>query len=475
MLFTQLEFLIFFLLFLVMYFGVPLRHSRYLVLFVFSYFFYGFWNAKYIVLIVVATLVNYAAALWIERDQRHAKLALSLAAFTSLGILGVFKYYNFFVENLNSVFGGAALVRLDFLLPVGISFYTFQALGYTVDVYRGEMRAERNLLHFTNFISFFPQLVAGPIEKASNLLPQLKKRPEVSWWKIISGIHWILLGLFKKIVVADNIAPVVDQIYSSIGAQSSWVLALGTYLFAFQIYCDFSGYCDIAVGCARIIGVDLMENFRTPYVAKSVTEFWHRWHISLSQWFRDYVYIPLGGSRVDRKRFYINVLVTFVLSGFWHGAKWTFIVWGLLHGICLIVEKKLREFKAGAKLLDPASYLGKSILVFVIFNLVCLGWIFFRADSVGDAFWILERIFSLAPSSNAGIRLWDGAALGMFFPLFVNIALLIAVDSIRTRQWAGQIYWSAPGVVRFLAVVSVVLFIFFAGATDSRAFIYFQF
>jgi len=476
MLFTQIEYFFFFILFVAVYLGAPHRYIRHCSLLAFSYYFYGFWNPKYLVLIVITTLANFLAALWIEHRRQSSKLALTLAALISLGILGVFKYYNFFIDNVNLLAPGAAFRHLEFLLPVGISFFTFQALAYTIDVYRREIQAEKNLLHFASFISFFPQLVAGPIERAKNLLPQIKKKkPQPTFKGAVSGIHWILYGLFKKLVVADNIAPLVDSAYSSVESQSGLGLLVGTYLFAVQIYCDFSGYCDIAVGSARCVGINLMENFRTPYVSKSFSEFWTRWHISLSRWFRDYVYIPLGGSRVSNNLFYRNILITFALSGFWHGAQWTFVIWGILHSSYLLIEKKIRETEIGSRIFNPKSVLTKSLLIFVVFNFVCLAWVFFRADSAGDALLVVWKIASFAPGTAEAIAPLLQSNADTIYLVLGSILALIAIDSVIKNDSVRKFYWSFPGAMKFATLFSVALAILFLGAHGSRSFIYFQF
>lgn len=476
MLFTQTEYFLFFILFVAVYLGAPHRFIRYGALLAFSYYFYGFWNFKYLALIVVTTLVNFLAALWIERRRQSGKLALTLAASISLGILGIFKYYNFFIDNVNTLAPGAAFRHLEFLLPVGISFFTFQALGYTIDVYRRELRAERNLLHFASFISFFPQLVAGPIERAKNLLPQIKReKPQPSLYGAVSGLHWILYGLFKKLVVADNIAPLVDSTYSSVESQSGLSLLIATYLFAFQIYCDFSGYCDIAVGSARCVGINLMENFRTPYVSKSFSEFWTRWHVSLSRWFRDYVYIPLGGSHVSKNLFYRNILITFALSGFWHGAQWTFVIWGVLHSSYLLIEKNIRETEIGRRIFNPKGALAKSLLIFVIFNFVCLAWIFFRANSAVDALLVVWKIVSFVPGSAEAIVPLFQSKPETTYLVLGSVLALITMDSVIKSGMLHRVYWAFPGVVKFAAIFSAALAILFWGAHGSRSFIYFQF
>ena len=345
MLFNSLEFLLFLPVVLVCYALTP-RHLRWIPLLAASYYFYASWRLEYLTLILASTAVDYAAGLALgrvtNRASRRALVGLSLVA--NLGILLFFKYANFFAQTWSSMIGAGADGSLHtFLLPVGISFYTFQTLSYTIDVYRGRIEPERHLGRFALYVAFFPQLVAGPIERAGRLLPQVTRMASPNTDQIVSGLRLALWGFFKKVVIADRLALVVDQVYGNPADQSGITWLIGTYFFAFQIYCDFSGYSDIAIGVARLLGFDLMKNFRVPYSASSLREFWGRWHISLSTWFRDYVYIGLGGNRVQLGRWIANILVTFLVSGLWHGANWTFVVWGGLHGAYLVIEHALRR------------------------------------------------------------------------------------------------------------------------------------
>jgi D-alanyl-lipoteichoic acid acyltransferase DltB (MBOAT superfamily) len=329
--FNSAEYLIFLPVILGVYFSIPHRWRQLLLLGA-IYYFYMAWKVEYVVLLLASILIDYSLALWIEkaRSKRHQRLLLIASLSTNLGLLFAFKYFNFFNVATHDLLGFFnifyTIPTLQLLLPVGISFYTFQTMSYTIDVYRGELKAERSLVRFALYVSFFPQLVAGPIERAERLLPQFMIRYDFDEQRVASGLRRIAWGFFKKVVIADKAAVIVDAIYQDPTTHSGLTLLFATYLFAFQIYCDFSGYSDIAIGTARLFGFDLMENFRQPYLSKSITEFWRRWHISLSTWFRDYLYIPLGGNRVGKGRLYINLLLVFVVSGLWHGASWTYVI-----------------------------------------------------------------------------------------------------------------------------------------------------
>ncbi|CAN5908465.1 hypothetical protein BH23GEM7_BH23GEM7_20090 [soil metagenome] len=350
MLFNSLQFLFFFPVVVALYFATPHRF-RWTLLLAASYYFYACWKPEYLLLIIASTLVDYGAALGMgaaaTQARRKAFLALSLGS--NLGLLFAFKYFNFFNESARALFDQFNLFygvpAFDVLLPVGISFYTFQTLSYTIDVYRGQREPERHLGIFALYVSFFPQLVAGPIERSTRLLPQFFEKHEFSADRVSSGLRLILWGFFKKIVIADRLAIYVNEVYGNPAGFDGPTLLLATYFFAFQIYCDFSAYSDIAIGAARVMGFELMQNFRRPYFARSIHEFWQRWHISLSTWFRDYVYIPLGGNRVPFWRWYVNLFAVFLVSGLWHGANWTFVVWGGLHGFYLVFSLMTRNVR----------------------------------------------------------------------------------------------------------------------------------
>lgn len=483
MLFNSVPFLLFFPAVLLVNFALPHR-ARYLWLLAASYYFYMCWNPPYALLMLTSTAITYASGLLISRVRSRAKLWVALSFISNLAILFFFKYYRFAADSLMTALGHFGITwnapAFDVLLPVGISFYTFQALSYTMDVYRGTVQAEKNFLRYALFVSFFPQLVAGPIERSANLLSQLSRKRPFDPAQFKSGALLMLWGYFQKMVVADRAAIVVDIIYGYQEAYAGWTLALATVLFAVQIYCDFGGYSAIAIGAARILGVELMQNFRQPYFARSVSEFWRRWHISLSTWFRDYLYIPLGGNRKGTLRKYLNLMITFVLSGLWHGANWTYVAWGALNGAFQIagdvknrlLQKRNRRETFSLRLLQRIA----------TFVLICLTWVFFRASSIGDALSILQRMFSV---NNAWIFL-DGTLpmLGLstleWTVLAASIGVLLWVDIAREHGVSlSQKLSEQPLLFRWLTYVCAIVFILLFGVYgvgfDAGQFIYFQF
>jgi D-alanyl-lipoteichoic acid acyltransferase DltB (MBOAT superfamily) len=482
MLFNSFHFFAFLLVSVVVYFALPQR-ARWIYLLAASYYFYMCWKPEYVVLILFSTVIDYFVALRLGSETRLAvrRLLLGTTLVTNLGMLFAFKYLDFFGQSLErtlatfNVFVDIPEYRL--LLPVGISFYTFQTLSYTIDVYRGLTPVERHFGIFALYVTFFPQLVAGPIERSNHLLPQLRRTTRVEYLRFTSGLRLALWGLFKKVVVADLVAPVVDTIYAAPEAYSGPMLALGTLFFALQIYCDFSGYTDIAIGVARMLGYDLLTNFRQPYFATSIRDFWQRWHITLSTWFRDYVYKPLGGSRVAQGRHYLNILVTFTISGLWHGAGWTFVVWGLLHGLYLVASNVTADLRArlrSAMGLERRPRLLQSLRVAFVFALVLLGWVFFRAESFTDALRVLGSLPRLD-----GFRVADLFAVGLpRFELvlaFIVSALVFVVDFLIVFRpprfmalWAGRRF-------RWACYATCVLAIACFGVFDRVEFIYFQF
>jgi alginate O-acetyltransferase complex protein AlgI len=396
MLFNSFEFLIFFPVVTVLYFLLP-HKWRWLLLLAASCIFYMFFIPYYIVILFVTIIIDYFAGIWIERSSgRKKKRYLWISIISTCLVLFVFKYCNFFIDNFNHV---AQLIGWNYsvdilkvILPIGLSFHTFQSLSYVIEVYRGNQKAEPNFGIYSLYVMFYPQLVAGPIERPQNILHQFYEKHSLNYDDVSRGIKFMIWGLFKKVVIADNIASVVDTIYSSPNELSWPWLLLGSYFFAIQIYCDFSGYSDMAIGAARVMGFKLMENFTTPYVATSIREFWGRWHISLSTWFRDYVYIPLGGNRVSEWKMNRNLLAVFAISGFWHGANWTFVIWGALHGVYLVIENLLRKIPFYTALITSKNWIVKILLAAIIFQIVTIGWIFFRAENLNDAVTILSRI-----------------------------------------------------------------------------------
>lgn len=480
MLFNSIHFICFFPALICIYFLCPARW-RWALLLAASYYFYMCWKVEYVGLILLSTGVDYWAALRMQAqpERKKKKKYLYLSLVSNLGLLFAFKYFNFVNDSLRAVFDSFnvfyGVPAFDVLLPVGISFYTFQTLSYTIDVYRGRTQAERHLGVFALYVSFWPQLVAGPIERSGHLLPQFKRTYDFSYDRVRDGLARILWGFFKKVVIADRLAVYVNEIFNNPGSYDGATVLLGAYFFAFQIYCDFSGYSDIAIGSAKVMGYDIMENFKRPYYSMSVSEFWRRWHISLSSWFKDYVYISLGGNRVVKWRWYYNLFVTFLVSGLWHGANWTFVVWGALHGAYLVGSIWTEGIRERAMLgagLAQVPWLRDAWKKVVTFHLVVLGWIFFRANDVGDAFLLLGKVANLSFAEITFPILkgyWD---LGLSF-IFVIVLLSVEylVKDNKLEEWLAQ--RSAAG--RWLYYVLTLQAILWFGVFTSNEFIYFQF
>jgi D-alanyl-lipoteichoic acid acyltransferase DltB (MBOAT superfamily) len=478
MFFNSIEFAVFFPVVVALYLLTPQRF-RWMLLLAASYYFYAAWKAEYLILIIASTMIDYVVALQMEktasRKGRRSWLIVSLAS--NLGILFSFKYFNFFNSSVREVFDYFNIFydvpAFQVLLPVGISFYTFQTLSYTIDVYRGERPAERHLGIFALYVAFFPQLVAGPIERSTRLLPQFFKKVDLTYDHTIDGLRLMLWGFFKKLVIADRIGAYVDLVYNNPGDQTGLTVLIATYFFAFQIFCDFSGYSDIAIGAARILGYDLMDNFKRPYFSKSIAEFWRRWHISLSTWFRDYLYIPLGGNRVVKWRWHYNLFVVFLISGLWHGANWTFVVWGGLHGLYMIVGVTTLDWR---NRLWNKSGLSRTVrrwvAVFTTFHLVTFSWIFFRASSIGDAFLLIRRI-PFIPDLH--VLVGNFGAYEMLLSV-VGICVLETVHLLeRKRDFRRQLD-RLPALVRWGLYYAFSMSILLFGVINQKqAFIYFQF
>jgi len=477
-LFNSFEYFLFLPAVVLLYFLLPFKWRNPFLL-IASYYFYMSWKWEFGFLMLFTSAVNYVAGLKINasKSRRTQRLWLTLAIVASLGVLVYFKYANFFISEASALLRtlGADIREsyLNVILPVGISFFTFQALSYSIDVYKDKMHVERNFINFTLFVSFFPQLVAGPIERATNLLDQFKKEQHFSSDRLLEGSKLIIWGLFKKVVIADRLAAYVEQIYASPEVFGGSTLFLATFFFAFQIYCDFSGYSDIAIGSAHILGFRLMQNFNLPYLAKSVRDFWHRWHISLSTWFADYVYKPLGGNRVSTGRWMFNIMAVYLVSGLWHGANWTFIIWGGIFGVLYILEflgdKLLKRVR-----LDEVFYNSKLIHPFrvaVIFLAVLVSWVFFRADNTGDAWHIITHMFTG----------WDQMPyLGSSaFETVLGFALILLLYVIQILQYRGvaSIYMGHTVVPRSLrwAGYALLLVMIAMFGVSSEQFIYFQF
>ncbi|GJM31924.1 MAG: O-acyltransferase [Saprospiraceae bacterium] len=469
MLFNSIDFAIFLPIVFLLYWLVAKNNlkRRNVLLLVASYLFYGWWDWRFLSLIVFSSFVDFFVGHYLGKEEVPAKRKLLLwtSILINLGFLGFFKYYNFFAESLVDAFTffgqGFQLSTLNIILPVGISFYTFQTMSYTLDIYQKKFEPTDDIIAFFAFVSFFPQLVAGPIERAAHLLPQFHEPKHFSYQLISEGLKKMLWGLFMKVAVADRLSLYVDAIYNNVDMHTGLSFVVATIFFAFQIYCDFAGYSLIAIGCAQIFGFDLMENFRRPYLSGSFKEFWGRWHISLSTWFRDYVYIPLGGSRVSTSRQYFNLFTTFVVSGLWHGANWTFIAWGAIHGLYQIIEKGVLKINTKKR----AGF----FRILLVFLFTCLAWIFFRAANIQDALQILSTIFT-DPGSQ--IHIGDK---GIFAFSILGIMILFTVDFMQEFYPEFKVLNHPNVVVRFACISVLILYIVGLGVFDGSQFIYFQF
>ena len=478
MLFNSIHFAIFFPVIFLLYWFVTRKSLKLqnVLLLIASYFFYACWDYRFLFLLMFSTLLDFYTGLKIEQSSlRKGKLAwLWTSIIVNLGFLGFFKYYNFFVSSFaDSVsYLGLSLDpwTLQIILPVGISFYTFHGLSYVIDIYYGRIPAERNFVDYSVFVSFFPLLVAGPIERATHLLPQIKKERHFEYHKAVDGLRQILWGLFKKIVIADNCAVIVNDIFNHSNSASGSTLIMGAVLFAFQIYCDFSGYSDIALGTARLLGIELLRNFAFPYFSRDIAEFWRRWHISLSTWFRDYVYIPLGGSKGSILLKVRNTFIIFLLSGFWHGANWTFIVWGGLNALYfmpLLLSNKNRQHLEIVAQDSALPSVREFVQMLTTFGLTVFAWIFFRAESLGQAFSIIRRILSRSSASLPSVDLTIVGPLLVFF-------LAIEWLGRRNKYALEKSLFKVPQPFRWSFYYSIALMIFlFAG--KEQQFIYFQF
>lgn len=486
MLFNSLPFLIFFPCVFVLYYALPFRFRKYMLLAA-SYYFYMCWKPEFIVLILFSTLVDYFCGLGMARYPGRKKWLLALSLTMNLGLLFFFKYLNFFGETLTALCRAVSIPfsapALNIILPVGISFYTFQTLSYTLDVYRGRLEPERDFVTFALFVSFFPQLVAGPIEKASNLLPQLKEEHRFTYENASWGAKLMAWGFFKKMVVADQLAVLlVDPVYQNPGSYEGGILVLATCAFAFQIYCDFGGYSDIARGCARMMGVRLMVNFKSPYFfSHSIGNYWQRNHISLSQWFTEYVYIPLGGSRKGRVKQYWFTTITFFLSGLWHGAEWSFVVWGLLQALYLNLERLCRRPKE-----PPRSPPLRLLAIVTTFGLSCFSLIFFRAANIGEALYVVRHSLwgigsPVVYCRTAVDQLFTALGLGMAeIAMLLGVLLLLFLFDLADEKGDAIAMVSAwPAAVRWACYLGLVMIVLIFGiygpGYDVRAFAYFDF
>ncbi len=480
MVFNSITFLIFAVAFFPVYFALK-GHWRLLWSLGMSYLFYGWWDWRFLGLIVVSTLIDWWLGMYIGKqdDPAKRKRALVTSMVMNLGFLGFFKYFNFFIDSFiqmqESLGLHASASTLNIILPVGISFYTFQSMSYTIDVYKRQIPVEPDLLKFATFIALFPQLVAGPIVRAKDLLPQMSENKKFEWTRLHSGSGRILWGFFKKVAIADSIAPFVDQVFENPGLYSSSHLLVGVIFYSFQIYCDFSGYSDIAIGLARIMGYDFPENFRTPYFSKNFSEFWTRWHVSLSSWLRDYLYIPLGGNRFGTFSTYKNNMLTMLLGGLWHGANWAFVFWGFLHGLYLILQrfwspywKRINEVLRLPKVVDSA------ISMLTVYTLTNIAWVYFRGGSMG------RKSFVVANEVLGGIlkmHAFNFASIINKFQFVKGvglIVLLLIIEALNPRMHWNQLQLNNPAFR--LAAFSILLWLIaLFGSFGANAFIYFQF
>lgn len=474
MLFNSFDFLLFFPIVCLLFFATPYRY-RWVILLAASCYFYMYFIPIYILILAGTIVIDYFAGLLIERNtggKRKFYLIISLIA--NIAVLCVFKYYNFFIENIESVLNVLgqknSLSYLSILLPVGLSFHTFQAMSYTIEVYRGNQKAETHFGIYALYVMFFPQLVAGPIERPQNVLHQFHEKKVFNFDNLAKGFKLMLWGFFIKVVVADRLSIYVNAVYNNVENHSGISLLLATVFFSFQIYCDFAGYSYIAIGAAKVMGFDLMTNFRRPYLSKSISEFWKRWHISLSTWFRDYLYFPLGGNKVNRNRWYFNLFFVFLISGIWHGANWTFFIWGALNGFYLvfaIITQKQRDKLNSLLFISKNKTVFNFIQIVTTFILCAFAWIFFRANNVHDAFTIVRKI-----ATDHSFKLfvnWE-----VFFGVLLGFSLLF-LKEIREEYFVNKFYIFKNKTIRLFIYAFLIALILLFGVFDSGQFIYFQF
>ena len=474
MLFNSIEFLLFLPFVFVLYWFVFNKNLNFqnLLILISSYVFYGWWDYRFLTLIFLSTIVDYFIGLNIYKQdsQKKQKLLLWCSVIFNVGVLGFFKYFNFFVESwvdlLNTIgYQIKSVWTLNIILPVGISFYTFQTMSYTIDIYRKKLEPTGDFISFASFVSFFPQLVAGPIERASNLLPQILRKREFKYEQAVQGLRLILWGMFKKVVIADSLAPMVDNIFSNYQDYGGGTLWLGVIYFAFQIYCDFSGYSDIAIGTSKLFGFELMSNFKFPYFSRNIGEFWRRWHISLSTWFRDYIYIPLGGSQEGKWKSIRNIFIIFLVSGFWHGANWTSIFWGLFHSVLFLpsflfnTNRKYTSSVIGENTLLPSAK--EFFQVSKTFILVTIAWVFFRSDTILDSLFFLKKMFI-----NIDVPINMRSGLVIIFS-FVFFEFFFKNDERNILNYKSY-YLRYPLYV-------IIFILVFMNFYRNKSFIYFQF
>jgi alginate O-acetyltransferase complex protein AlgI len=476
MLFNSLHFVFFFIVVTTLYFVLP-HKFRWFLLLAASCYFYMVFVPVYILILGGTIVIDYFAGIWLEETEgKKRKLFLIASLVANIGVLAVFKYYNFFNHNLSEVLNSLgyknSIPYLSILLPIGLSFHTFQAMSYTIEVYRRKQKAERHFGIYALYVMFYPQLVAGPIERPQNMLHQFYEKHYFVFDRVVEGLKLMLWGLFIKLVIADRLAIYVNAVYNNPEKHSGITLAVATIFFSFQIYCDFSGYSNIAIGAAKVMGFKLMTNFNRPYFSRSISEFWKRWHISLSTWFKDYLYIPLGGNRVAVPRAYLNLFIVFVVSGFWHGANWTFIIWGALNGFylvfALITQKWRHQFNELIHL-KPHSTLNRVVQIVTTFILASFAWIFFRANTSSGAFLIVKKIFQFkGPLYISELQQFSYCLLGILLLLIIEVRQEFLIHTplpFKSSYWYKEQF----------AYAMLIILILMIGVFDSRQFIYFQF
>ena len=475
MLFNSIEFLLFLPTVFVLYW-IVFNHNikgQNLLILLSSYVFYGWWDYRFLSLIFLSTIVDYIIGLNIHKQdsERKQKLLLWCSVLFNLSVLGFFKYYNFFVDSWIDLFGSIgyeikSIWTLNIILPVGISFYTFQTMSYTIDIYRKKLVPTKDFISFASFVSFFPQLVAGPIERATNLLPQILNKREFKYEQGVQGLRLVLWGMFKKVVIADSLAPLVNEIFRDYELLNGGTLWLGAIYFAFQIYCDFSGYSDIAIGTSKLFGFELMSNFKFPYFSRNIGEFWRRWHISLSTWFRDYLYIPLGGSQEGKLKSIRNIFIIFLVSGFWHGANWTFIFWGLFHSILFLPSFLFNtNRKYTTSIIAENTFLPSPkeiVQVGVTFILVTIGWVFFRSETIGDAFNYLNHMF------------FDISLPKKYRSEIISVGVFIFIEYLIKKDERLSFKIFKNHLFNYL-IYSIILLYIVSNFYEKSEFIYFQF
>lgn len=461
MLFNSLQFILFFLAFFFILFSIPANTRKYWLL-IASCYFYMVFKPVYLLILLAVILIDFFAGKKIENSKKNKLIWLIISLVSNIGILVFYKYYNFLNENISILLNlfdtQNPIPALEIILPIGLSFHTFQAMSYTIEVYRGKQPAERNIFTYALYVLYFPQLVAGPIERPQNLIHQFKTKIAFNYDNITKGLYRISLGLFKKVVIADRLAMFTDPVFNDLSNSNGISVLVATIFFAFEIYCDFSGYTDIAIGLSNMMGISLMENFKNPYTSKSINEFWTRWHISLSTWFRDYLYIPLGGNRTKYARWMLNILIVFALSGLWHGASWNFIIWGLLHGSMIIIEKLLG--KINIKFQIPSI-----IKLLFTFSFACFAWLFFRIKEIDDVFIAFNHLINLDISESLP---------KVFNNIELLFAFLLIIILLFTERYINR-YFIRRKSMLILTTFSIFLLCYLFGEFYFKQFIYFQF